>query len=290
MNDKYNYFKFNADDCSVKFNQEPFTFKHSLENCNLLSFDNLAESILKLPKSQVFFSSGKVDVTANLDTAHKLHKPNISLEDAFNNIETAGAFVMVREPESNHIFSELFHDLTEDVKKFTKEIEPDLKGFKLYLFIASPNSVTPFHIDRYSTFLFQLQGHKDVNVWAPWDKSLISDVDLEKFFNFEEGFAPALKEDYLDKATVNHIHPGEAIHIPFVSPHWIKNSNEVSVSLSIIFNSRKTTNIANSLRFNSWYRKKFNKPAQPVNTSSFNDAAKATIYKAYQSITQLRKD
>ena len=285
----YNYFELKGDDYAVKFNQEPFTFKHSLDGCKLLSLANLSELILRLPETQVFFSSGDVDITANLDTAHKLHKPNMSLEEAFDNIETSGAFVMVREPESNPVFRGLFNDLTEDVKRFANKIDPGLEGFKLYLFIAAPNSVTPFHIDRYSTFLFQIQGHKDVNVWNPWNKSLVSDIDLEKFFSFKKGFAPELKEHYLDKATVNHIHPGEAIHIPFVAPHWIKNSNEVSVSLSIIFNSRKTTNIADSLRFNNWYRKKFRKPAQPVNISSFNDAAKATIYKTYQAISKLGK-
>lgn len=282
--DQYKYLELNNDDNAVKFNKEPFIFKHSLESCSLLSFTTLAETILKLPKSHVYFSSGNVDVTANLDTAHKLYRPEMTLGDAFANIETSGAFVMVREPESDPIFKEIFNDLIADVNKFAGNIDPGLDGFKLYLFIASPESVTPFHIDRYSTFLFQLQGHKDVNVWTPWEKSLISDLELEQFFSFKEGFSPELKDGHLDTTVINHIHPGEAVHIPFVSPHWIKNSAEVSVSLSIIFNSKRTANIADALRFNNWYRKKFNISAAPVNNSRIRDAFKASIYKLYQSV------
>jgi len=281
----YKYLELNDNDYAVKFNKQPFIFKHSLESYKLLSFSTLAETILKLPRPHVYYSSGDVDVTANLDTAHKLYKPEMTLENAFANIETSGAFVIVREPESAPVFKELFNDLITDVKKFADSIDPGLDGFKLYLFIASPESVTPFHIDRYSTFLFQLQGHKDVNIRTPWEKSLISDIELEQFFSFKEGFAPELKDGYLNTAMVNHIHPGEAVHIPFASPHWIKNSAEVSVSLSIIFNSKRTTNIANALRFNNWYRKKFNNPARPVNDSHLVDTIKASVFKSYQNLT-----
>ena len=218
---QYNYLELNDNDYAVKFNKQPFIFKHSLESCKLLSFSTLAETILKLPKSHVYYSSGDVDVTANLDTAHKLYKPEMTLEDAFANIETSGAFVMVREPESDPIFKELFNDLIADVKKFADNIDPGLDGFKLYLFIASPESVTPFHNDRYSTFLFQLQGHKDVNVWTPWEKSLITAIELEQFFSFKKTFDPELNDGYLGKATVNHCHPGETVPLPFASPHWI---------------------------------------------------------------------
>lgn len=282
--DDYKYLDLAKAEYLDQYNNNPFKFKHSLCECSLLSINNLSEVILNLPESRVFFSSGDVDVTANLDTAHIEHKPDLSLEDAFNNIEEAGAFVMVRQPESDPVFKELFNDLILDVKRFANSIDPGLHGFMLYLFIASPNSVTPFHIDRYSTLLFQLKGHKDVNVWKPWDRDLITDIDLERFFSYEEGFSPELKDRYIEDAIVNHIKPGEGVHIPFVSPHWINNSDEVSVSLSIIFNSKKTTNLANSLMFNKWYRKTFNRPAKSVNESILRDKAKANIYSKYQDL------
>ena len=150
----YNYLNLAEDNFRNIFNQKPFTFQHSLQQCKLLSLAQLHEVISRIPPAHVMFSAGENDINGNLDTLHKVHKPKISLDDAFANLDSAGAFVMVRQPEIDPAFKELFNDLVGDVKQFANKFDPELHGFMFYLFIASPGCVTAFDIDRYTTFLF----------------------------------------------------------------------------------------------------------------------------------------
>jgi len=289
MSDRYKYADLSINEYKKRYAHEPFIFRHSLKNNSLLSLQKLQNLILRMPDQNVFFSSGDVSITDNLDQAHKDHKPKVSLKDALNNLESAGAFVMVRGPEIDSEYRELFNDLLNDVKIFTRDIDPGLAGAMLYLFIGSPQSITPFHIDRYATLLFQIKGHKDVHVWKPWNKDLVSDMELERFFAREEGFSPTIKDGFLDKSIVNHLHEGEGVHIPFIAPHFVQNSNEVSISLSIIFNSRLTCRLSDALTFNYLFRRKMARIPSPVNENSVRDRIKSLTLASYKRIKNISK-
>ncbi|WP_146171174.1 hypothetical protein, partial [Saccharospirillum sp. MSK14-1] len=164
------------------FNQQSFKFKHNLSTESELQLGELKKLILRLPEEQVYASSSKVKITANLDNAHKDHGINMALETAMDEFETSDSFVMVRSPEVDNKLSKVFGEVKAEIDQFAKLLRTDITDSTLYLFLASPKSITPYHIDRYSTFLFQLQGEKNVSTWAPWNKNMIDDVELEKFF------------------------------------------------------------------------------------------------------------
>lgn len=73
---------------------------------------------------------------------------------------------MVRSPETDPSFASLHRELLNDVGKMIRAhgAGKDVCESMLYLFIASPDIVTPFHIDRYSTVLMQFRGIKTVTV------------------------------------------------------------------------------------------------------------------------------
>lgn len=50
-----------------------------------------------------------------------------------------------------------------------------------WLFVASPGAVTPFHFDRFSNFLFQIRGSKELAVFPHFHKSVLSPEDCEKY-------------------------------------------------------------------------------------------------------------
>nr|WP_306414722.1 cupin domain-containing protein [Corallococcus carmarthensis] len=126
----------------------------------------------------------------------------------------------------------------------------------LYLFIASPGSVTPFHLDRYSTLLMQFRGSKAVHISKAWDEQVVPAEDLEAFVA-RSGSKVNYRETFDQTATRYAFGPGDALHIPFVAPHYVKNgTDDVSVSLSIIFNTRETARHLRALRANHALRKR----------------------------------
>src|SRR3546814_17400214 len=91
----------------------------------------------------------------------------------------------------------------------------DLGDAKLYLFIASPNSVTPFHIDRYSTVLMQIRGTKEVVVYPPWDQQVVSDEHTELYFSGLD--RPPWRPEAEPLGQPFDFEPGEPLHIPFAA-------------------------------------------------------------------------
>ena len=120
------------------------------------------------------------------------------------------------------------------------EINAYLEGGRMlrresFIFISSPNAVTPFHLDPEHNFLLQIRGRKTVHMWDPSDRLVISEKDLETFHsNFVHRNLP-FRNEFESSAYKNELVPGQGLHFPVTVPHWVQNGPEVSVSFSITF-------------------------------------------------------
>lgn len=229
-----------------------FLFHHKLMDHPALSLESLARVIPSLPADQVFHSSGLLSNADNFDTAHKEHRPALGLQATMEQLLTTDAYIMVRQPESDPGFRDLLAQLQEDVAAVFASAGQTggIEDAMLYLFIASPNSVTPFHIDRYSTFLMQFRGSKEVTIYPPWDQRVVDDEDAEAFFA-RTGRRPAWRPESEHLGQRFSFSPGEALHIPFAAGHHVRNGkDDVSISLSIIFNTAQTRQLMRALAFN----------------------------------------
>jgi len=283
----FTYIKLNHDNQFSDFNNKAYKFKQTIVNEPLTSLDNLKDLILRLPSKQVYASSSKVSINANLDTAHKEHKIKCSLEHALENLEHSDSFIMVRNPETDDQYKEIFTHLKNDLELLASKLGTKITDSTLYLFITSPNGTTPYHIDRYSTFLMQLCGNKDVHTWVPWDKKQITDHELETYMAKTHKEAPTLKEGFLKTSTITRITPGEGVHIPFLAPHMVKTNDTVSASISIIFNTNETRKKSLSLNFNELIHRKFGFRLKPViKKKTFSDSIKMFLYRLVMKLSR----
>jgi len=233
-----------------------FLFDHHLVDHPALSLESLAGVIPRLSPRQVFHSSGRLSNTDNFDRAHLEHRPAAGLETALENLRTTDGYIMVRRPETDPAFKPLFDALRSEVGQLVAAagIPRAINDAMLYLFIASPNSVTPFHIDRYSTFLMQCRGSKVVTVYSPWDARVVDDEDTEHFFA-NTGRRPVWRPETEILGQQFDFRPGQALHIPFVAGHHVRNGSEdVSISLSIIFKTARTRQLVRAMLFNHYSR------------------------------------
>ena len=71
-----------------------------------------------------------------------------------------------------------------------------------------------------------------------------------------------------------HLTPGVAVHHPPLAPHWVRNGDNVSVSVSIGFCTRTLDRRAKVYQFNSFMRRAGLVSARP-SQSDFRDRWKA---------------
>lgn len=163
--------------------QEPFKFRHTPLGHLALSLENLARVIPARPKDQVMYAGCKLQTADDFESTSRKRPEDQTIEAVIENIRTTDFYVMVSSTQVDASFEPLYRQLIGGVESLMCErgvgrvaVTP-----KPYLFIASPNSVTPFYIDRYSTFLMQFRGDKPVTVSQPWDPRVVSVRDCEDY-------------------------------------------------------------------------------------------------------------
>ncbi len=279
-----------ADDLqSALLDRQPFKFHHKLLGHPALSLDNLSRVLPTLQPQQVMYSKGLLDVEADFESTFRKKPKDRSLEETIESIRTRDSYIMVRSPEADPSFLDLYRSLCAEVSSLmqSRGVGDMPVGAQLYLFIASPNSVTPFHIDRYSTFLMQFRGSKTVTVAQPWDDNVVSQSDREAYVVRQNTKLPwSQQTDQL--STAFEFSPGEALHIPFVAGHHVRNGPEdVSISMSIIFNTRESIRWRDALSFNHVMRKQLQRVGMgpgKVGQSAWQDAIKSRMWHGYLKV------
>jgi len=142
------------------------------------------------------------------------------------------------------------------------------------IFITSPGRVTPYHIDRECNFLLQIRGEKTLYVFDRNDPEILPVSEVERFWAVDNN-AAVYKPQFQNRATTYRLVPGNGVHIPVNNPHWVRNDDNISISLSVNF-TWKDSDRANVHRANYLLRK-FGFSPRPPHRSAFADAVKNTV-------------
>jgi hypothetical protein len=237
----------------------------------------------------VMYSKGLLQNGDDFEGTFKTKPADRTLEQTIEEIRVSNSYIMVRAPEAEASFAGLKRDLLADTESIIRARDLGRRAIdaELYLFIASPNSVTPFHIDRNSTFLMQFQGTKTVHVFPQWDERVVTAADAEAYMAYANTRLP-WDEDIDALGTPFEFAPGEALHIPFVSGHHVRNgADDVSISMSIIFNTDQSVGWRNALAMNHKLRKMMAvvgaAPAS-VGESAWKDSVKAQLEETWSKV------
>jgi hypothetical protein len=223
-----------------RYNREPFMFRHGLADHPLLQLSRIFELAMRHPRDEILHWDGSIPVSANIDIASNTYALSVSLEDAIRNVETTGSYVLIRNAQQDPALGRLVDEVLDEVKQRTDSLDPGMCDRIAYIFVASPHSVTPYHMDRDINFLFQIQGNKRIHVCDPLDRSVLTETGLESLFADWNAPRPAYRPEFKEKARTFDLAPGLGVHQPFTAPHWVQNENNVSVSISMTFRSRST--------------------------------------------------
>lgn len=270
-----------------------FKFNHKLLGHPTLSLESLAKILPELSPERVEYSKGLLNINDDFEKTFKENPAKRSLEETIETIRVSDSYIMINRPEVHPAFAPIKRELIEDIEILMRRLGIGKEAIdpRLFLFIASPNSVTPFHIDRYSNFLMQFRGSKKVSVFPQWDERAVTPAHHEAYMAYANTKLPFNAEiDAL--GTTFDFKPGEAIHIPFLAGHHVRNGSEdVSISMAIFFNTEQNMAWRKALRFNGISRGVLDKigmtPA-PVGRQAWRDKAKALGWDAFTKVRSLQ--
>jgi hypothetical protein len=138
--------------------------------------------------------------------------------------------------------------------------------------VTSPNRVTSYHMDPDCNFLCQLQGEKVLHVFDRYDREVLPEEEIERFWAADKN-AAVYKPQYQCRAQSYDLKPGVGVHMPVNAPHWVQNANNISVTLALIFQYPESA-LGNIYRYNYFLRKAGLRPRSP-GRSPLGDAWKA---------------
>jgi len=265
-----------ASDKSVfqqNFNKNPFQFSHNLHGNPLFELprlQTLANRILDEHRETkgVLWQNHNAPVDAKWSDVPKKMQMD-KLGEAIANLDKSGSWVLLYSVQSDPEYNEVLNQIINEVEDMVGAFKKDISIQDAYIFLASPQSVTPYHIDHETTFLFQIHGNRTANIW---DRSIVPENELE---NYYMGYLSAAKykEENLAKAHTYALNAGTGVHHPSCAPHAFKNGNSYSVALGVHFCLNPLDVTSRIYQVNGLLRRVGMKPTPP-GKSQWRDNAK----------------
>jgi len=274
------------------FNRRPFEIQHSLAGNPLFEIPRLIE-LAKTTADRKNPHRPFGDAYCLIGTPEPGQKTLdsnrvvTSIAEAMSQIENSQAWIVLAHIEREAEYREVFENYICDLLELTgAELLRKIKWFQAIAFVTSPGRATNYHLDRECAWLLQLKGDKEIHLFDKSDKEIVPDEELEEFWASDNG-SSVYKPQYESRAMVFNMKPGTGVHIPVNCPHWLRNGNEVSVSINLNFAFHDHL-WGNIYKANYHLRKRGIQPSTPGNNSA-TDLLKSVTYTTAQKINFLRK-
>lgn len=259
----------------TQFPHRAFLVNHNLVNHPLFAVSRLLELSKTLPESCVEYNEGRISA----DMGGRLSpRTGLSVDETIRRIEEAHSWMVLKFVQKDPEYAALLDQCLDQVRGLSEAIAPGMCQREAFIFLTSPESVTPFHVDPEHNFLLQIRGRKQVTIFDDHDTSIVTEADIERGL-FGKNRNLVYKPEFQARGKVFELAPGMGLHFPIAAPHWVKNGNEVSISFSITFRSRDSERSAAVRQFNSVLRERGFHP-KPVGSSSVSDAVKYFSHRA----------
>ena len=209
---------------------------HELAGHPLLTIEALAGLAERMPAASVEYNLGKLPLGVRPEDTPS---NGLSLGETIRTIETNGSWAVLKNVERDATYCALLDAALRELAPLVELWTGPMLNREAFIFLSSPGSVTPFHMDPEHNILLQIKGEKVMTVFPAGDDQL---VPAEQSEAFHAGGHRNLvwREDFRGRGTAVTLRPGDAIHVPVKAPHFVENGADVSVSLSVTWRSERS--------------------------------------------------
>ena len=243
---------------AAAYPEQPHRLKHALGDHPLLGLDALACLAEALPSASVEYNKG--DLPIGVDG--KPDPTGIPIGETIRKIATSGSWAVLKNVEQSPAYAGLLRDLLDELRPSIEAKTGAMMKTQAFVFISSPNAVTPYHFDPEHNILLQLRGSKVMTQFPAGDAAYAPDEVHE---TYHTGGARELQwhDDLAAGGREFAIGPGEALFVPVMAPHFVRNGPEPSISLSITWRSEWSFAEADARAFNAVLRRWGLRPRRP---------------------------
>jgi hypothetical protein len=261
-----------------KFLKTPFMLKHALSDHPLFRLNTLVELAKSMPRDRIEYNSGKVAVGVRPEDV-----PTIDLapEKVVETIETASAWMVIKNVEERPEYRALLEAFVTEANIAAGRKPSEFSDLQGFIFVSSANSTTPFHVDAEENILIQIRGDKFFTTFDNSDRSLVSEEALE--ISPSKHRNQTFSDSFNARATTHKMKPGDALHVPYYTPHWVGTGADYSISMAMTWKTPEVQRL-NKIRLMNGTLRRFGMPQKPPGQSAALDAAKVVAHDAMRLV------
>jgi len=265
------------------FNQQSFQFSHNLVGHPLFGLPRmakLAKSLLDFEgPTAVRWKSNKTTPDAKWEQLPP-DEQFASVSDAIANLNDSSSGVVLYRAQNDPEYMEVLDQVIDEIEAMLgRPLRPEVTWKDCYIFMTSPNGVTPYHIDHGATCLMQVHGSRKAHLFDQADRSLLTEQEIEGFYMGDLG-AANYSADKEAKASVYDMTPGTGVHHPSLAPHHYKNGATYSIAVGIHLFLKPADIRARAFQANALLRQLGLKPT-PVGDSPWRDNVKINTVRMF---------
>ncbi|MGD0239732.1 MAG: cupin domain-containing protein [Streptosporangiaceae bacterium] len=255
-------------------------FVHDLQLDDRLTLAAVADLADRLPRRSVI-----ADTAAQPLLVPRGGPPRGALDrpgDVIRDLRTANAWLTLLNVEEDPGLAELMNTQLDQLEAGIMATQGKMRKRVAFVFVSSPNSVTPVHFDIEHSLLMQVSGCKTVSI-GRFESDAVRRREIDRYWDGSHGRIESLPREV---ATFT-MTPGRAVYIPPGTPHWVHNSPDISLSVTLTYFTAATVRQNRIEDFNSHLRRRHLKPQEPGHSAAV-DMAKVCAMNAMTIGRRLR--
>jgi hypothetical protein len=224
---------------------------HRISEHPLLQIDQLVELAKRLDsEGRIRAHTNDAGAGTSFSEAHQLHPVKGPAVHTLEHIEAAGAWMSLLNVQTDPLYRQLVDEVLGNVSPQIEAKDPGMSYLGGWIFVSSPRTVTPFHIDKEHNFILQIKGQKTVYVWEPDDIRVVSERARDRFHSRHKRDLVVWREEFRELAHRFKIGPGQGAYMPSTSPHLVEVGEEPSITMSFTYytDSTRRDNLVRKLR------------------------------------------
>ena len=263
------------------FPEQPAEFAHGLHKDARLTLQGVADLADRLPRRSVICDTAAQPLLVPQGGPPRgaLARPG----DVIRNIEDANAWLTLLNIEADPAYADLMNSLLDQLEVGMIKLQGKMRNRVGFIFVSSPNSVTPAHFDIEHSLLMQVSGSKTVS-FGRFESDLARRREVERYWDGSHGRIESLPPEL----AAYQLTPGRGVYIPPVAPHWVHNGPATSLSVTLTYFTAATERENLIEAFNGHLRSFHLNPRQPGQSASA-DAAKVAVMRARRLARHLRR-
>jgi hypothetical protein len=240
---------------AAAYPETPHILRHRLRAHPLLEREAMARLAERLPEKSIEYNRG--DIAIGVDG--KPASNGLTIGETIRDIANSASWAVLKNIEQDPTYAALLAELLEELKPFIETRTGRMLTPQSFIFISSPNAVTPYHFDPEHNILLQVEGSKVMTQFPAGDTRFAPDTAHEAYHT--GGPRELHWDERLEAGGVPFsMQPGDAIYVPVMAPHHVRVGPQASVSLSITWRSEWSYAEADARSFNALLRKRGWKP------------------------------